>query len=242
MPDLGYGIFDCDTHCYETRDAFTRYLPKAYQARAIAPIQNAAGEEILLAGSRVATFNSEQGLGYRPRLPAGHAEGDAQADGLGQSRRDVPASAHAARVHRAGATARGCSRPRASSDASSSPPDGALAAEHYVADTDALYANLRVFQPLVRRDVGLQLPRQDLRHRPDVAPRSRSGRGPDRQGPGDGGQGRPASDRPSLRALPRRPVLRSDLGPAQRSGRDGRAAHHAVLVLRRHLAGLGTRS
>ena len=50
MPDLDYGIFDCDTHCYETRDAFTRYLPKEYLDRAITPVRNAAGEEILLAG------------------------------------------------------------------------------------------------------------------------------------------------------------------------------------------------
>ena len=28
MTGLEYGLFDCDTHCYETRDSFTRYLPK----------------------------------------------------------------------------------------------------------------------------------------------------------------------------------------------------------------------
>ena len=38
---LDYGIFDCDTHCYETRDAFTRYLPKAFHDRAIAPVRAA---------------------------------------------------------------------------------------------------------------------------------------------------------------------------------------------------------
>ena len=67
---LEYGIIDCDTHCYETRDAFTRHLPKAYHDRAIAPVRNLDGKEIILAGNRVATFNSEQGLGfdmvYRP--------------------------------------------------------------------------------------------------------------------------------------------------------------------------------
>ena len=26
MSQLGYGAFDCDTHIYEPRDAFTRYL------------------------------------------------------------------------------------------------------------------------------------------------------------------------------------------------------------------------
>ena len=67
---LDYGIIDCDTHCYEARDAFTRHLPKAYLDRAIAPVRKADGSDAILAGSRLATFNSEQGLGfdmaYRP--------------------------------------------------------------------------------------------------------------------------------------------------------------------------------
>src|SRR4051795_8432528 len=64
------GLFDCDTHCYEPRDAFTRYLPREFQDRAIVPVRNAKGEEVILAGSRVGVFNSESGLGfdmaYRP--------------------------------------------------------------------------------------------------------------------------------------------------------------------------------
>ena len=69
MSNLDYGIFDCDTHCYETRDAFTRYLPAAYQDRAIAPVRTIDNREVILAGQRIATFNSEQGsfdLAYRP--------------------------------------------------------------------------------------------------------------------------------------------------------------------------------
>ena len=50
MPNLDYGIFDCDTHCYETRDAFTRYLPAAYQDRAIAPVRTIDNREVILAG------------------------------------------------------------------------------------------------------------------------------------------------------------------------------------------------
>ena len=64
MGTLDYGIFDCDTHCYETRDAFTRYLPKELHDRAVTPVRNANGEEVILAGARVARFNSEQGLGF----------------------------------------------------------------------------------------------------------------------------------------------------------------------------------
>ena len=70
MSHLDYGIFDCDTHCYEPRDAFTRFLPEAYLDRALTPVKLANGQEAILAGSRIATFNSESGLGfdmaYRP--------------------------------------------------------------------------------------------------------------------------------------------------------------------------------
>src|SRR6266545_424696 len=70
MTKLDYGIFDCDTHVYEPRDAFTRYLPEAYHDRALTPVRLANGKEAILAGRRIATFNSESGLGfemaYRP--------------------------------------------------------------------------------------------------------------------------------------------------------------------------------
>ena len=70
MTHLDYGIFDCDTSCYEPRDAFTRYLPESYRDKAITPVRNAKGQEVILAGTRVATFNSESGLrfdmAYRP--------------------------------------------------------------------------------------------------------------------------------------------------------------------------------
>ena len=64
MPNPSVGLFDCDTHCYETRDAFTRHLPEEYREKAIVPVTNAAGHEVILAGSRVGTFNSEQGGGF----------------------------------------------------------------------------------------------------------------------------------------------------------------------------------
>ena len=57
-------MFDCDTHCYETRDAFTRYLPKQWLGQAIAPVRMPDGTERIMAADRVAVFNSEQGLGF----------------------------------------------------------------------------------------------------------------------------------------------------------------------------------
>ena len=44
MTELGYGLFDCDTHCYETRDSFTRYLPKQWHEYAIAPVRMHDGD------------------------------------------------------------------------------------------------------------------------------------------------------------------------------------------------------
>ena len=64
MAGVGFGLFDCDTHCYESRDAFTRYLPKEWLGQAIAPVRMPDGTERIMAGDRVAVFNSEQGLGF----------------------------------------------------------------------------------------------------------------------------------------------------------------------------------
>ena len=64
------GLFDCDTHCYEPRDAFTRYLPNEFARPGHPPGAYGKGDEAILAGNRVAMFNSESGLGfdmaYRP--------------------------------------------------------------------------------------------------------------------------------------------------------------------------------
>ncbi|OBG87337.1 hypothetical protein A5698_26575 [Mycobacterium sp. E136] len=54
MTTIDYGIFDCDTHCYETRDAFTRYLPEEFKDRAITTVRGADGVEVILAGHRAA--------------------------------------------------------------------------------------------------------------------------------------------------------------------------------------------
>ena len=61
---MEYGLFDCDTHCYETRDSFTRYLS------AVSTVCLPDEYRRILAADRIAVFNSEQGLGfdlaYRP--------------------------------------------------------------------------------------------------------------------------------------------------------------------------------
>jgi predicted TIM-barrel fold metal-dependent hydrolase len=141
---LDYGIFDCDTHCYEPRDAFTRYLPEAYLDRAIAPVRNAKGQETILAGGRIATFNSEQGLGfdmaYRPgtlkemlkQMASGNPEETYQPEPMRPEyleREPRLALLETQGVERCVVFPAGMS----------------LAAEHYVHDTDALYVNLASF-------------------------------------------------------------------------------------------------
>jgi predicted TIM-barrel fold metal-dependent hydrolase len=144
MSSLDYGIFDCDTHCYETRDAFTRYLPKDYLDRTISPIRNAAGHEIVMAGSRLATFNSEQGLGFDMAYRPGSLKEMLKQMGSGnpdETYQPVPMQAeYLERGPRLEMLARqGVER------CVLFPAGMALAAEHYVADTDALYANLHSF-------------------------------------------------------------------------------------------------
>src|SRR5256885_1066286 len=109
--------------------------------RALTPVRNATGEEVILAGTRVARFNSEQGLGfdlaYRPgsrkemlrQRSWGTPDESYQPDPRRPAYLERPA-----RI--AEMDAQGVDR------AVLFPAGMALSAEHYVNDTQALYANL----------------------------------------------------------------------------------------------------
>ena len=144
MGKLEYGLFDCDTHCYETRDAFTRFLPREFMEQAITPVKNAIGQEVILAGDRIGVFNSEQGLGfdlaYRPgtlkemlkQMASGNPEESYQPEPM---RREFLEREPRIRV-----------MDEQGVDSSVLFPAGmALAAEHYVKNTAALYANIHSF-------------------------------------------------------------------------------------------------
>lgn len=144
MTDLDYGVFDCDTHCYEPRDAFTRHLPKEYRDRALTPVVNAMGQEVILAGSRIATFNSEQGLGFDLAYKPGSLK-----EMLKQMASGDPDETYLPEPVRAEYLER---EPRLALLEQQGvercvlfPAGMALAAEHYVYDTDALYVNLQSF-------------------------------------------------------------------------------------------------
>jgi len=138
------GIFDCDTHCYEPRDSFTRFLPDQFRDRAMLPVVNASGQEVILAGSRVARFNSEQGLGfdlaYRPgslkemlrQMASGNPDETYEPEPMRPEYLE-----REARVR--------VMDEQGLASAVLFPAGMALSAEHYVTDTEALYANLRSF-------------------------------------------------------------------------------------------------
>ena len=153
MTTLDYGIIDCDTHCYETRDAFTRYLPDEFKDRAITTVRGADGVEVILAGHRVATFNSEGGLGldvaYRPGSlkemlrQMGSGNPDETYEPLPMQPEYIERSARLAVMEKQNV------------EKMIIYPSGmALAAEHYVSDTPALYANLRSFNRWIDEEWG----------------------------------------------------------------------------------------
>src|SRR3954469_10556148 len=140
MTGLEYGLFDCDTHCYETRDSFTRYLPDKWRPYAIAPVRLHDGTERILAADRIAVFNSEQGLGFDLAYRPGSLK-----EMLRQMASGNPDETYQPEPMRPEYLERA---PRLEIMAKQGvekcllyPAGMALCAEHYCDDTEALYAN-----------------------------------------------------------------------------------------------------
>jgi predicted TIM-barrel fold metal-dependent hydrolase len=141
---LDYGIFDCDTHCYEPRDAFTRYLPEAYREKTLGPVTLANGQEAILAGRRIATFNSESGLGFDLAYRPGSLKEMLRQMGSGNP--DETYEPEPVRIEYLERAPRLELLEKQGVERCVVFPAGmALAAEHYVQDTDALYVNLESF-------------------------------------------------------------------------------------------------
>ncbi|WP_322762661.1 amidohydrolase family protein [Frankia sp. Cr2] len=51
-----YWLYDCDNHCYEPRDSFTRYLPSRHLDEAVKPGRLPDGREIPFVGDQPLTF------------------------------------------------------------------------------------------------------------------------------------------------------------------------------------------
>ena len=235
------GIFDCDTHCYETRDSFTRYLPKELLDRAIAPVRLPDGQETILADDRIAVFNSEQGLGfdqaYRPgslkemlkQMASGNPDETYQPEPMRPEYQERAARLRVAR--RAGGRPAACCTRR----------HGAVGRGVRQGHAEPLYANVHSFNRWFDETWGFNHGERIYADGAAVVARPRPRGDRTRARARAGRPGRPAADRAGARAVARRPVLRPALGPAQRGRRDGRLPHHGALVQRAHRPGLGPR-
>jgi predicted TIM-barrel fold metal-dependent hydrolase len=144
METLDFGLFDCDTHCYETRDAFTRYIPDDFKEQAITAVTNGAGREVILAGARIAVFNSEQGSGFDYANRPGSLK-----EMLKQMASGAPPETYAPEPMRPEYLERAprleVMQQQGVEKAVVFPAGMALSAEHYIQDTHALYANVHSF-------------------------------------------------------------------------------------------------
>jgi predicted TIM-barrel fold metal-dependent hydrolase len=139
------GAFDCDTHIYETPDAATRYLPKKYlENQSIRVVKDDSGEDIVVAGDRVATFNSEAGIGFEKAYRPGSLK-----EMLRQMSSGNPDENYQPEPMRAEYIQR---EPRLKlldeqgvSRCVLFPGAIALSAECYIKDTEAMYANLKSY-------------------------------------------------------------------------------------------------
>jgi predicted TIM-barrel fold metal-dependent hydrolase len=142
LPD--YLLVDCDTHIYEARDAFTRHLPKEFIDRAVIPVKNANGDDVVLAGSRIGTFNSEHGLGFDLAYRPGSLKEMLRQMSSGNP--DETYKAEPMRIEYLDADARLRLMDEQGVQSCVLFPGGmALSVEHYMVDTPALYANVQSF-------------------------------------------------------------------------------------------------
>jgi predicted TIM-barrel fold metal-dependent hydrolase len=56
VSNVGYQLFDSDSHVYEPRDAFTAYIDPKFRDQALRAVRDDDGTEIVVVGDRVMTF------------------------------------------------------------------------------------------------------------------------------------------------------------------------------------------
>jgi predicted TIM-barrel fold metal-dependent hydrolase len=140
----GLGVFDCDTHIYEPKDAATRYLPEAFADRAIRVEKNEKGEDEVVAGGRMAPFLSDFGNGFEIAYRPGSLK-----EMLKQMASGNPEETYEPEPMKAMYVER---EPRLElldqqgvDRCVMFPGSLALAGEHYVTDTEALYATINAY-------------------------------------------------------------------------------------------------
>jgi predicted TIM-barrel fold metal-dependent hydrolase len=55
-PLVDFALFDADSHCYDPRDAFTRYIEPKFRDVALRPVRDSEGHEFPVVGDRIVTF------------------------------------------------------------------------------------------------------------------------------------------------------------------------------------------
>ncbi|SNQ49201.1 conserved hypothetical protein [Frankia canadensis] len=146
-------LFDCDTHCYEPRDAVTRYLPSKWADQAVRPVRMPDGSERILAADRIAVFNSEQGLGFDLAYKPGSLKEMLRQMGSGNPDETYQPEPMRPEYQNRDARLRlmdeqGLER------AVLFPSAIALSIENYVKDTAAAYANVHAFNQWFDEDWG----------------------------------------------------------------------------------------
>ncbi|HEX3796954.1 MAG TPA: amidohydrolase family protein [Acidimicrobiales bacterium] len=143
MSDRGFKIIDCDTHCYEPPDAVTRYLPKEFLDRTITPMTLPNGDCAILAGRSIATFNGgrhDWDEAYRP----GSLKEMLRQMGSGTPEEAyVPERVQIEYLEREPRLA--LLEKQGVEKCVLFPGELGLAAEHWVKDTEALFANVHSF-------------------------------------------------------------------------------------------------
>jgi predicted TIM-barrel fold metal-dependent hydrolase len=137
-------VFDCDSHIYEPKDAAIRYLPEKFHDRGIRVVKNMKGEDTVLAGHRLAPFLSDFGMGFDIAYRPGSLK-----EMLRQMSSGNPDEGYAPepmRVEYVERDARLALLDEQGVDHCVLFPGAlALAAEHYVDDTEALYASVAAY-------------------------------------------------------------------------------------------------
>jgi predicted TIM-barrel fold metal-dependent hydrolase len=148
-------MIDCDNHCYEARDSFTRYLPTEYLDQAVTTVVRADGSEAVMAGDRVAVFNTEPGGRYERAPRPGSLK-----EMLRRMATADPDDAYQLEPMRPEYVDRQA-RLRLMDNqgvdkAIIYPAAGALACEQYIDNTGALYANIHSFNRWYHETWGFQ--------------------------------------------------------------------------------------
>jgi predicted TIM-barrel fold metal-dependent hydrolase len=151
-------LLDCDSHCYETRDACTRYLPKEFAERAMHAVLNEAGEWTVMAGDREATIVNEGGMGWDYAYRPGSLKEMLRQMASGNPDESYkPEPMRPEWIERA---PREAAMDQFGVERTIMFPAGmGMGMEHYMADTGALYANMNAYNRWYDETWGFSGPR-----------------------------------------------------------------------------------